>query len=88
MGWAYYKMNRYDQAATYLEKAARLIPGDPTIRDHLGSVYLQLGKKRQAQEQWERALKDGPRAVGGDFDAEQAARLRKQLEDLKLRSRR
>ena len=83
LGWAYYKMNRYDQAATYLEKAARLIPSDPTIREHLGSVYLQLGKKRQAQEQWERALKDGPRAVSSDFDAEQAARLRKQLGELK-----
>jgi len=86
LGWAYYKMNRYDQAETYLEKATRLIPNDPTIREHLGHVYAQLGKKRQAQEQWERALKDGPRAVGTDFDAEQAARLRKQLEGLKLRS--
>jgi hypothetical protein len=47
---------------------------------------LQLGKKRQAQEQWERALKEGPRAVGSEFDAEQAARLRKELEGLKQRS--
>jgi tetratricopeptide (TPR) repeat protein len=83
LGWAYYKMNKYDQAATYLEKATHFMPSDPTIREHLGSVYLQLGKKRQALEQWERALKDGPRAVSSDFDAEQAARLRKQIGELK-----
>ena len=86
LGWAYFKMRRFDEAETYLEKAARLIPSDPTIREHLGRVYLQLGKKRQAQEQWERALKEGPRAVGSEFDAEQAVRLRKELEGLKQRS--
>jgi tetratricopeptide (TPR) repeat protein len=86
LGWAYFKMRRFDEAEAYLEKAARLIPSDPTIREHLGRVYLQLGKKRQAQEQWERALKEGPRAVGSEFDAEQAARLRKELEELKQRS--
>jgi len=86
LGWAYFKMDRYDQAETHLEKAARLMPSDPTIREHLGRVYLQLGKKRQAQEQWERALKEGPRAVGSDFDAEQAARLRKELGELKQHS--
>jgi tetratricopeptide (TPR) repeat protein len=85
LGWAYYKMSRYDLAEPHLEKAARKITGDPTIQEHLGHVYLQLGKKHAAQEAWERALKDWPNALSSDFDADQAAKLQKQLDDLKAR---
>jgi tetratricopeptide (TPR) repeat protein len=83
LGWAYFKMNRYDLAEPPLEKAARLVANDPTIHEHLGHLYLQMGKRRQAEEQWERALKAWPNAVGSDFDAEQAGRLKKQLDDLR-----
>ncbi|HEV2491784.1 MAG TPA: tetratricopeptide repeat protein [Terriglobia bacterium] len=83
LGWAYFKMHRLDLAENQLEKAARLITTDPTIHEHLGHIYLELGKKRQAQELWERALKEWPQAVGSDFDADQAAKLRKQLDQLR-----
>lgn len=85
LGWAYYKMNRFDLAEPHLVKAARKISGDPTIQEHLGYLYLQLGKKHEAQEAWERALRDWPNSSSSDFDADQAARLQKQLEELKLR---
>jgi tetratricopeptide (TPR) repeat protein len=84
LGWAYYKMRRFDLAQPPLEKAARLVSNDPTILEHLGHVYVGLGKKQQAQEEWERALKEWPTAVGSEFDAEQAAQLQKQLDELKL----
>jgi tetratricopeptide (TPR) repeat protein len=83
LGWAYFKMNRYDLAAPPLERAARLISNDPTIHEHLGHLYLQMGRRRQAEEQWERALQEWPHAVGSDFDSDQAAKLKKQLEDLR-----
>jgi tetratricopeptide (TPR) repeat protein len=85
LGWAYYKMNRCDLAAPHLEKAVRLMSDDPTIREHLGYLYLRMGKETQAEQEWERALKDWPQAVSSDFDAEQAAQLQKELEQLKLR---
>jgi tetratricopeptide (TPR) repeat protein len=84
LGWAYFKMKRLDLAESHLQKAARLISSDPTIQEHLGHLYLQMGKKQQAQEAWERALKEWPTAVSSDFDAEQAAKLQKQLDELKL----
>jgi len=83
LGWAYLKMNRTDLAAPPLEKAAHLIQDDPTILQHLGTLYLQMGKRQQAEEVWERALKEWPNAVGSDFDADQAAKLKQQLEELK-----
>jgi len=85
LGWAYYKMDRPDLAQPDLEKAARLMSDDPTILEHLGHVYLRMGKDTQAEQEWERALKQWPQAVSSDFDADQAAKLQKELEDLKLR---
>ena len=78
-------MSRFDLAEPNLVNAARLITGDPTIQEHLGHVYLQLGKTQAAQEAWERALREWPNAVSSDFDAEQAARLQEQLDELKAR---
>ncbi len=86
LGWAYFKMSRYDLAEPPLQRAARLISNDPTIHEHLGHLYLQIGKKSLAEEEWERALKEWPRAVSSDFDADQAARLQKQLDELRLHS--
>jgi tetratricopeptide (TPR) repeat protein len=83
LGWAYFKMNRLDLAEPNLEKAARLVADDPTVHEHLGHLYLQMGKEALAREHWERALEVWPQAVSGDFDADQAAKLRKQLDQLK-----
>lgn len=88
LGWAYFKMGRYDLAAPPLERAASKIQDDPTIHEHLGNVYLRLGKKAMAEEQWQRALKEWPAAVSSDFDAEQAKQLQKKLDELKGHSAR
>jgi tetratricopeptide (TPR) repeat protein len=84
LGWAYYKMDRCDLAEPHLEKAARLMSDDPTIHEHLGRLYLRMGKETLAEQEWERALKDWPLAVSSDFDADQAAQLQKELEELKV----
>src|SRR5208283_3440835 len=60
LGWAYFKMGRYDLAQPPLEAAARLIQNDPTIHEHLGNLYLRMGKTARAQEEWQRALKEWP----------------------------
>lgn len=85
LGWAYLKMDRPDLAETPLEKAGRLIANDPTVEEHLGHLYLKLGKDVQAQQEWERALKAWPTAIDSDFDANQAAKLQKELDKLKTR---
>lgn len=60
LGWAHYKLGRYDEAKTYLEKAVVLTPYSATIIDHLGDAYWQLGRKREAAYQWRRALEYDP----------------------------
>ena len=55
-GWALYKLEKYEEAVIFLERANLLIPYDPTTNDHLGDVYWRLGRYVEAQYQWQRAL--------------------------------
>ena len=56
LGWAYFRLNRFDDAVAELERAAELKAGDPTINDHLGDAYWRVGRKLEATYQWNRAL--------------------------------
>jgi tetratricopeptide (TPR) repeat protein len=56
LGWAYYRMNRFDDAVTELEKAVQLRAGDATINDHLGDAYWRVGRKLEAVYQWNRTF--------------------------------
>ena len=60
VGWAYYRLGRYDDAVSALEDAVQLVPGDPTINDHLGDAYFKVGRKLDASFQWSHALAFGP----------------------------
>jgi tetratricopeptide (TPR) repeat protein len=62
LGWAYYRLGRYEEAVTQLEKAVLLRPEDPTLNDHLGDAYWKAGRKLEAQFQWNHArdLKPDP----------------------------
>jgi len=60
LGWAYYRLGRYELAVYFLEKAVELEPGDPTLNDHLGDAYWRSDRKLEAKYQWERSLKLEP----------------------------
>jgi tetratricopeptide (TPR) repeat protein len=62
LGWAYYQLGSYPQAAQYLERAIELLPEDPTINDHLGDAYWRIGRTSEARYQWRRALQFQPEA--------------------------
>jgi tetratricopeptide (TPR) repeat protein len=55
LGWAYYKLGKYDDAVKQLERAVTLKPSDPTINDHLGDAYWRVGRKLEATFQWHHA---------------------------------
>jgi tetratricopeptide (TPR) repeat protein len=52
LGWAYYRLGRFEEAVTKLEEAAVLRPVDPEINDHLGDAYWRAGRKLEATFQW------------------------------------
>lgn len=88
MGWVYFRQNRLDEAADYLEKALQLpsVAKDPTVHDHLGDVYFKQGKIREAIAQWQSSLKEYEAGVSqSDADPEEMAQVGKKLEDARVR---
>ncbi len=55
-GWVLFKLARYDEAATYIEKAISVGNASAAVVEHLGDIYLKLGKQEQAVEMWKKAL--------------------------------
>ncbi len=55
LGWAHYKLGRYQEAMRDIERAIELKPSDPTINDHLGDIYWKVGRKLEATFQWNHA---------------------------------
>ena len=60
VGWAYYKIGRYQDAVKALENAILLVPGDSTVNEHLGDAYWRIGRKLDARFQWNHALAFNP----------------------------
>jgi tetratricopeptide (TPR) repeat protein len=73
VGWAYYRLGRYKDAAKALQSAILLVPGDPTINDHFGDALWRVGRKLDAQFQWNHALTFG---AEGDEKAKIEAKLK------------
>jgi tetratricopeptide (TPR) repeat protein len=56
LGWVYYRLGRYGEAAAELEKAIDKKQPDGTVLDHLGEAYRKLGKTEKARDVWRRAI--------------------------------
>ena len=76
LAWAYFRLGRYQEAVEPMERAAVSMSSDPLVNDHLGDVYWMVGRKREAQIQWQRALSLDPGA-NDDVDPD---RIRRKLE--------
>lgn len=59
MGWVKYRQGKLDQAADYLQRAYST-QSDPEIAAHLGEVLWKQGKRTEAQQTWEDALRAFP----------------------------
>jgi Flp pilus assembly protein TadD len=55
LGWAYYKLGRYQDALVQLQRAVSLKPEDPVLNDHLGDALWRVGRKLEASYQWRHA---------------------------------
>lgn len=73
LGWALYRQGQFAAAVAPMEKAVGLEPVDPIVNDHLGDVYWKVGRQREAEFQWRRALSFNP-------TPEDATRIRKKLD--------
>ena len=85
LGWAYFKLGKYDLAEENLNKAIQHTPNDPTVQDHLGDVYQKTGRLRQAAAHWERALQEWNKTIPAEMEASEMAKVQKKLESAKIK---
>jgi Flp pilus assembly protein TadD len=60
LGWALLRQGDTAGALKNLERAVELQPEDPTINAHFGDVLDAVGRRREAEFQWRRALNLNP----------------------------
>jgi tetratricopeptide (TPR) repeat protein len=85
LGWAYFKLGKYDLAEENLTKASLRMGSDPTVQDHLGDLYQKTGRLKLAAAHWERALEEWNKTIGPEVDTELVASTQKKLDAAKVR---
>jgi tetratricopeptide (TPR) repeat protein len=85
LGWAYFKLGKYDLAEESLSKAALRMGSDPTVQDHLGDLYQKTGRLKLAAAHWERALEEWNKTIGPELDGDLLAATQKKLDAAKVR---
>ena len=56
LGWAYFRQDKLADAQPALEHAATSLPRVSVIQDHLGQLYFQMKRYREAASAFDRAL--------------------------------
>jgi tetratricopeptide (TPR) repeat protein len=85
LGWAYFRLGKYDLAEANLLKASQKINTDPTVLDHLGDLYQKTGRLKLAAANWERALNEWNRTVPAEVDTDSVASVQKKLDSAKIK---
>lgn len=70
LGWAYFRQGKLELAEQYLKDAARLLPNDPTVQEHLGDLFARQRNYGRALETYSNALR---------LDPEDEAKLRSKI---------
>ena len=73
LGWAYYQQGKLDLADPPLSAAAGRLPKNSVIQDHLGDLRLKQNRRAEAIEAWQRAL-------AGDGDGIERAKVQKKID--------
>src|SRR6266446_3161942 len=85
LGWAYFKLGKFDLAEENLAKASLRMSSDPTVQDHLGDLYQKTGRLKLAAAHWERAVQEWNKTVPAEVDSDLQASTLKKLDAAKVR---
>ena len=78
LGWAYFKLEKWDLAETYLRQASEQLRQNSVIQDHFGDLLFQRGRYTEAIETWERA-------IAGDAESIDLPTIERKIKDARGR---
>ena len=78
LGWAYFKLDRLDQAEKMLVQASKKMAWNSVIQDHLGDLMLKRGRYVEAISAWELAL-------AGNGDEVELSKIKRKIGDARNR---
>ena len=85
LGWAYFKLGKYDMAEENLNKAAAHMGSDPTVQEHLGDLYQKTGRLKLAAAHWDRAVQEWNKTVPAEQDSDAFAKVQQKLDAAKVK---
>lgn len=85
LGWAYFRLGKYDLAEENLNKASQHMGSDPSVQEHLGDLYQKTGRLKLAAAHWERALEEWNKTVAAEVDADAQAKVQQKLDAARVR---
>jgi tetratricopeptide (TPR) repeat protein len=85
LGWAYYKLGKYDLAEENLRRASERINTDPTVHQHLGELYQKMGRLKLAASNYERSLEEWKKTIPAEVDQDEVAKLQKEMETIRVK---
>jgi predicted Zn-dependent protease len=75
LGWVYFRLGRLDLAEKYLTDAARLMPRDATVHEHLGDVLAKRGDMQRALQVYRTAMNLDP-------ESKEAEKIRSKIAEI------
>jgi len=85
LGWAYFKLGKYELAEENLRKAMERTQNDPTVLDHMGDLLQKTERLKLATAYWERALTEWAKSVSAEVDTTEVAKVQKKLDTAKVK---
>jgi tetratricopeptide (TPR) repeat protein len=85
LGWAYFRLGKYDLAEENLNKASQHMGSDPSVQEHLGDLFQKTGRLKLAAAHWERALEEWNKTVAAEVDTDAQAKVQQKLDAARVR---
>jgi tetratricopeptide (TPR) repeat protein len=85
LGWAYFKLGKFDLAEENLTKAESHMGTDPTVQEHLGDLYQKTGRLKLAAAHWDRAVQEWNKTVPAEVDQDAFAKVQQKLDAAKVK---
>jgi tetratricopeptide (TPR) repeat protein len=85
LGWVYFRQGKLADAEGCLIKATSHMDADPTVHDHLGDVYLKLGKTKEAIAQWTASLKGFKDQLPSEVDPDEVSKVGTKLDAARVK---